>query len=104
MSAGKDERKNPAIGIKTNSRGNINCLNLDASEYFFDLRSKSIYKRTNKANRHNVRINPERRGKLYPRLVLEKTGLRSTIRLAEIVIMYQLTGHNMWSKSTFPTR
>ena len=80
------------MGINTNSRGKINCLNFEAPWYLLDLISKSTYIKTNKANKHKVRIKPDILGKLYPRLVLVKTGLRKTIKFAEIVIMYQFTG------------
>jgi hypothetical protein len=103
INAGNEDRKNPEIGISTNSRGKINCLKPEVL-VFFDLISKSMYIKTKRANKQRVRINPDILGKLYPRLVLVNTGLRKAIRFAEIVIIYQLTGHKIWSIRTFPTR
>src|ERR1035437_5884034 len=54
----------------------------------------------NVATKQSVRIKPASFGKLYPRVVLEKTGLTNGIILAAIVIINQLTGQRKWSTKT----
>jgi hypothetical protein len=91
IKAGSAERKNPTIGRSKNSKGKSSCRFLEGA-LCFGLCLKSIMSMANVAKRQIVKINPARRGRLYPRVVLEKTGFTKGIMLAAIVIINQFTG------------
>src|SRR3989344_894448 len=93
------ERKKPAIGKSMNSSGNKICLNLDRLG-FLGLLLKSITIITISAIRQMVKMNPASLGKLYPRVVREKTGFIKGIIFAAMVIMNQFTGHRKCSRRT----
>ena len=97
--AGRVEKKNPTIGRSRNSNGKSKSLNLD-SEESLGLFLKSIITIARRVTKHEVKINPPKRGRVYPIVVLEKTGFTMVTTFAAIVIINQLTGQRKWSSST----
>src|SRR5579871_6392245 len=99
MIAGTVERKKPAIGNNTNSRGKRNRFIFDTFSVLGRFR-KSIYIIISDARRHEVKIIPASFGSSYPSVVREKLGLIKGMIFAATVIINQLTGQRKWSINT----
>ena len=92
---GRAEKKNPATGIKINSKGINIDLQTDTPRGLFGLYTLSMKNKTKKKPRERVKIMDDNFGTINPNTVLPKAGLISVGNVSPIVIINQLTGHKM---------